>query len=204
MKAQRGEPAAAAGGKKSSNRMSRERLDRREFVAGSAVAGATLFLPGALSAAADGKKTFTILHTNDMHSAFIGMGPAADYTPFTLNDDTTRGGYARLAALIAKQEGSAQGSGSCAGARRGRLQHGDRVRRRQPRDRRRTAAHVPDGLRRHHLRQPRVRPRAGRPGAVHRGGRQGRPGSGGARLEHQLLGGTTQRWPTSSAWPRRG
>jgi 5'-nucleotidase / UDP-sugar diphosphatase len=46
-------------------------------------------------------KTFTILHTNDMHSAFIGMGPSADYTPFTLNDDTTRGGYARLAGLIA-------------------------------------------------------------------------------------------------------
>lgn len=46
------------------------------------------------------KKTFTILHTNDMHSAFIGMAPAADYTPFTLNDDKTRGGYARLAALI--------------------------------------------------------------------------------------------------------
>ena len=33
------------------------------------------------------KKTFTILHTNDRHSSFIGMGPAADYTPFTLNDD---------------------------------------------------------------------------------------------------------------------
>jgi len=49
------------------------------------------------------KRTFTILHTNDMHSAFIGMGPASDYTPFTLNDDTTRGGYARLAALIAKR-----------------------------------------------------------------------------------------------------
>jgi hypothetical protein len=38
------------------------------------------------------KKTFTILHTNDMHSAFIGMGPASDYTPFTLNDDATRAG----------------------------------------------------------------------------------------------------------------
>jgi 5'-nucleotidase/UDP-sugar diphosphatase len=49
------------------------------------------------------KKTFTILHTNDMHSSFIGMGPALDYTPFTLNDDTTRGGYARLAGLIAKR-----------------------------------------------------------------------------------------------------
>jgi len=50
------------------------------------------------------KKTFTILHTNDMHSSFIGMGPAADYTPFTLNDDATRGGYARLAGLIAKRK----------------------------------------------------------------------------------------------------
>jgi 5'-nucleotidase/UDP-sugar diphosphatase len=79
-------------------------LSRREFMAVSAAAGATILLPGALSAALDGKKTFTILHTNDMHSAFIGMGPAADYTPFKLNDDTTRGGYARLAALIAKRK----------------------------------------------------------------------------------------------------
>jgi 5'-nucleotidase len=47
------------------------------------------------------KKTFTILHTNDLHSSFIGMGPAADYTPFTLNDDATRGGWARLGGLIA-------------------------------------------------------------------------------------------------------
>ena len=39
-----------------------------------------------------------------MHSSFIGMGPAADYTPFTLDDDATRGGYARLAALIAKRK----------------------------------------------------------------------------------------------------
>jgi 5'-nucleotidase / UDP-sugar diphosphatase len=85
-------------------------FSRREFVAG-AVAGATLFLPAALCAAADGKKTFTILHTNDMHSAFIGMGPAADYSPFTLNDDATRGGYARLGALIAKRKEARQEQG---------------------------------------------------------------------------------------------
>lgn len=54
------------------------------------------------------KKTFSILHTNDMHSSFIGMGPAADYTPFTLNDDTNRGGYARLAGLIAKRKGDSE------------------------------------------------------------------------------------------------
>jgi 5'-nucleotidase/UDP-sugar diphosphatase len=69
---------------------------------------------GALLAAAEEnrmKKTFTILHTNDMHSSLIGMGPAADYTPFTLNDDATRGGYARLAALIAKRKAARAGQG---------------------------------------------------------------------------------------------
>jgi 5'-nucleotidase / UDP-sugar diphosphatase len=56
-------------------------------------------------------KTFTILHTNDLHSSFIGMAPAADYTPFSLNDDDTRGGYARLAGLITsrKEERKTQG-----------------------------------------------------------------------------------------------
>jgi 5'-nucleotidase len=86
-------------------------FSRREFVAGSAVAGATLFLPGALSAALDGKKTFTILHTNDMHSAFIGLSPASDYTPLTLNDDKTRGGYARLAGLMTTRKEARKGQG---------------------------------------------------------------------------------------------
>ena len=76
-------------------------LSRREFLAVSAAAGVTILLPGGLCAALDGKKTFTILHTNDLHSNFLGLGPAADYTPFTLNDDETRGGYARQATLIA-------------------------------------------------------------------------------------------------------
>ncbi len=78
-------------------------LARREFLAGSAAFGAALCLPGPLSAA-EGEKSFTILHTNDMHSAFLGMGPSADYTPFKLHDDSTRGGFARLAALIAQRK----------------------------------------------------------------------------------------------------
>jgi 5'-nucleotidase len=86
-------------------------LSRREFLAASAAVGATLCLTRPLSAALTGKQTFTILHTNDMHSTFIGMGPAADYTPFTLNDDTTRGGYARLAALIATRKEARKGQG---------------------------------------------------------------------------------------------
>jgi 5'-nucleotidase / UDP-sugar diphosphatase len=84
--------------------MSHEKLSRREFLAGSAAAGAAILLPRQPAAAADGKKTFTILHTNDLHSNFIGLGPASDYTPFKLNDDKTRGGYARLATLIAKRK----------------------------------------------------------------------------------------------------
>ena len=82
--------------------MSPDAISRREFLAVSAAVGMTIFLPE-LSEAADGKKTFTILHTNDLHSSFIGMGPSSDYTPFSLNDDSTRGGYARLATLIAER-----------------------------------------------------------------------------------------------------
>ena len=92
--------------------MSRESPSRREVLAGSAAAGAMLLLGRLPAAAADGKKTFTILHTNDLHSNFIGMGPAPDYTPFTLNDDTTRGGFARLATLIAQRKAARADSGT--------------------------------------------------------------------------------------------
>lgn len=88
-------------------------ITRRKFIAATTVVGAAL-LTGTLSPAAEGKtmkKTFTILHTNDMHSAFIGMGPASDYTPFTLNDDATQGGYARLSALIAARKKAAEANG---------------------------------------------------------------------------------------------
>jgi 5'-nucleotidase / UDP-sugar diphosphatase len=111
MKARDKEPATAADGKKPFTILSRDAISRREFLAGSAAAITAIYLTGPLFAVADGKKTFTILHTNDMHSSFIGMGPAADYTPFTLNDDTTRGGYARLAALIAKRKEERKGLG---------------------------------------------------------------------------------------------
>jgi len=97
------ESTAEADSKKSISRFSCEPLSRREFLADAAAVGITLLLPGFVSAAPAGAKTFTILHTNDMHASFIGMGPSADYTPFALNDDKTRGGYARLAALITRR-----------------------------------------------------------------------------------------------------
>jgi len=62
-------------------------------------------------AAVNGKKTFTILHTNDMHSNLIGLGPATDYTPNILNDDQTIGGFARVAAVIAEQRQARQAQG---------------------------------------------------------------------------------------------
>jgi 5'-nucleotidase/UDP-sugar diphosphatase len=104
MKTRDNKPVAAEDGKEIFTQSSCDAISRREFLAGAAAVGVTILLPGGLYAALDGKKTFTILHTNDMHASFIGMGPASDYTPFTLNDDTTRGGYARLAGLIAKRK----------------------------------------------------------------------------------------------------
>jgi 5'-nucleotidase/UDP-sugar diphosphatase len=50
------------------------------------------------------KRTFSILHTNDMHSSFIGMGPSSDYSPSVLNNDKTRGGWSRLAGLISQRK----------------------------------------------------------------------------------------------------
>ncbi|MCJ8170016.1 bifunctional metallophosphatase/5'-nucleotidase [Atopomonas sediminilitoris] len=45
-------------------------------------------------------KTFTILHTNDWQSRLLGFGPNNEFTPATVNDDSTVGGVARLATLL--------------------------------------------------------------------------------------------------------
>jgi 5'-nucleotidase / UDP-sugar diphosphatase len=103
--------ASAIDGAKISTRQPDKALDRREFLAASAAIGITFLVPGFATAAAPGAKAFTILHTNDMHASFIGMGPSADYTPFTLHDDSTRGGYARLASLIAQRTAANKGQG---------------------------------------------------------------------------------------------
>lgn len=82
-------------------------INRREFVVSSA-ASLALCASGPVVANSISKKTFTILHTNDLHSNLIGLSPAADYSPFELNDDTTSGGFARLATLIAKRKGECE------------------------------------------------------------------------------------------------
>jgi 5'-nucleotidase len=105
--------AAAADEKPTTADPSRASFSRRKFMTVSAAFGATI-LTGKLSAAAQEKsmkKTFTILHTNDMHSNFIGMAPSSDYTPFTLNDDQTTGGYARIATVIATRRKARESQG---------------------------------------------------------------------------------------------
>jgi 5'-nucleotidase len=86
-------------------------MNRRSFLATSVAAGAFIAMSEPLAAQTAGKKTFTILHTNDLHSNFIGMAPAADYTPLTLNDDSTRGGFARLATRIRERRAATEGLG---------------------------------------------------------------------------------------------
>ncbi len=49
-----------------------------------------------------GDVTLTIVHTNDLHSHLLGYGPNIEYTPQSLGDDGTVGGWARTAAVISK------------------------------------------------------------------------------------------------------
>ncbi len=42
----------------------------------------------------------TILHTNDMHSKLTGFGPESEYSPQVTGNDSTRGGFARLATIL--------------------------------------------------------------------------------------------------------
>ncbi len=46
------------------------------------------------------EKTITIVHSNDLHSHFLGAPPNIAYTPFITGDDETIGGLARIATVI--------------------------------------------------------------------------------------------------------
>jgi len=58
---------------------------------------------GACAKSGNGSYSLVILHTNDLHSYLNGHDPEADYTPLTINDDSTVGGMARLASLVASE-----------------------------------------------------------------------------------------------------
>ncbi len=46
------------------------------------------------------EKTLTIIHSNDLHSHFLGAPPNIAYTSFITGDDETIGGLARIATII--------------------------------------------------------------------------------------------------------
>ena len=45
-------------------------------------------------------KKIIILHTNDLHSRLMGYAPESAYSPLTTEDDSTSGGFARIAGII--------------------------------------------------------------------------------------------------------
>lgn len=51
-----------------------------------------------------------ILHTNDMHSRLTGFGPESDYSPLTVNDDKTTGGFARIATVFENEKKQNKGT----------------------------------------------------------------------------------------------
>lgn len=55
-------------------------------------------------------RKITILHTNDLHSRMMGFSPESAYTPLTINDDNTTGGFARIAAIIKSESEGNKGT----------------------------------------------------------------------------------------------
>ncbi|MDX9811146.1 MAG: metallophosphoesterase, partial [Bacteroidales bacterium] len=55
------------------------------------------------SQAAEEKKKLVILHTNDLHSRLTGFSPESDYSPLTINNDATCGGFSRIAAILGRE-----------------------------------------------------------------------------------------------------
>jgi 5'-nucleotidase/UDP-sugar diphosphatase len=53
-----------------------------------------------ISAFGQSEKKITILHTNDLHSHLEGFAPESSYSPMTINDDKTLGGFSRIASVI--------------------------------------------------------------------------------------------------------
>jgi 5'-nucleotidase/UDP-sugar diphosphatase len=62
--------------------------------------GAIFILSGFLFSE-NSRKSLTIIHTNDLHSHFLGFSPNIEYTPQTTGDDSTVGGWTRIATVIA-------------------------------------------------------------------------------------------------------
>lgn len=55
-------------------------------------------------------KKIIIFHTNDLHSRLTGFGPELTYTPLSVNDDKTVGGFARIASVLKNEKNSTPGT----------------------------------------------------------------------------------------------
>jgi 5'-nucleotidase / UDP-sugar diphosphatase len=69
-----------------------------------------LFIVVALRLQGQQEKRIIILHTNDLHSRLTGYAPESSYTPLTVNDDNTLGGFARIAGIIKTEKQNNSGS----------------------------------------------------------------------------------------------
>jgi 5'-nucleotidase len=69
-----------------------------------------LFIPVFLTISAQAEKKIIILHTNDLHSRMMGYAPESAYSPLTINDDKTVGGFARIASIIKVEKKSNSGT----------------------------------------------------------------------------------------------
>lgn len=54
-------------------------------------------------------KKITIIHTNDLHSRLTGYAPELAYSPLSVNDDATVGGFSRIASVINSEREKAGG-----------------------------------------------------------------------------------------------
>jgi 2',3'-cyclic-nucleotide 2'-phosphodiesterase (5'-nucleotidase family) len=63
-----------------------------------------------LPLSAQAEKKITILHTNDLHSRLTGYAPESAYSPLTVNDDNTKGGFARITSIIKNEKENNEGT----------------------------------------------------------------------------------------------
>jgi len=62
-----------------------------------------------MAVSAQEEKKIVILHTNDLHSRLNGFSPESEYSPFQTGNDSTMGGFARIAAILENEKEKNQG-----------------------------------------------------------------------------------------------
>jgi 5'-nucleotidase/UDP-sugar diphosphatase len=64
---------------------------------------ALLFISLIMTISAQEERKIVILHTNDLHSRLYGFSPESAYSPAQTGNDNTKGGFARIAAIIKEE-----------------------------------------------------------------------------------------------------